>query len=266
MRESEAQLDLVIVMPALNEAATVGAQVSAALAHQGLRSLGLRSVIVVDNGSEDTTATDARAAGAVVVSEPRRGYGRACLAGVLAAPARSLILQMDADGSDDFNGAARVAALVVTGRADLAMGTRTQGAVEPGALTWLQRIGNLVATILMRGFGGARVSDLGPVRAIHRETLLALGMREMTYGWSTEMLMKAARAGLRIVETPVDYHRRAGGVSKVSGTFSGSLRAGWRIVSATLRYAHWRPLAPIVSTRVSSMSSHGDAISKGRSA
>lgn len=256
MRESKTPPGVVIIMPALNEAATVGAQVRAALAHPGLCALGLRRVIVVDNGSDDATATNARAAGADVVSEPQRGYGRACLAGVLTAPAGSLILQMDADGSDDLDGAARVAGLVVSGQADLAMGARTLGAIAPGALTPQQRAGNMVATILMRSFGGARVSDLGPTRAIRRETLLALDMREMTYGWSTEMLMKAARAGLRIVETPVDYHRRAGGESKVSGTLSGSIRAGWRILSATLRYARWRPDAP----------TPGAAILEGRAA
>jgi glycosyltransferase involved in cell wall biosynthesis len=245
MRDSETWPGVVIVMPALNEEAAVGAQAHAALAHSGLRALGLARVIVVDNGSDDATATVARAAGAEVVSEPRRGYGRACLAGVMAAPLGSLIMQMDADGSDDLDGAARVAALVLSGRADLAMGARTLGNVEPGALTIQQRVGNAVATILMRLLGSARVSDLGPVRAIRREALLALDMREMTYGWSTEMLIKAARAGLQIVEAPVDYHRRVGGVSKVSGTLGGSVRAGWRILAATLRYARWRPVAPI---------------------
>jgi glycosyltransferase involved in cell wall biosynthesis len=234
-------------MPALNEASAVGAQVRAALEHPALRALPLTRVIVVDNGSEDATAAIARAAGADVVSEPRRGYGRACLAGAQSAHAGDLLLQMDADGSDDLAGAARVARLVLAGDADLAMGSRVRGVVEPGALTPQQRAGNALATLLMRWFCGARVSDLGPVRAIRRETLLALDMREMTYGWSTEMLVKAARAELRIAETPVDYHRRAGGASKVSGTLTGTVRAGWRILSSVLRYARWRPSAPIVA-------------------
>jgi hypothetical protein len=182
-----------------------------------------------------------------VVSEPRRGYGRACLAGVRAAHDADIILQMDADGSDDLAGAAQVARLVIAGGADLAMGSRVRGVVERGALTPQQRVGNAIATLLMRLLCGARVSDLGPVRAIRRETLLALDLREMTYGWSTEMLVKAARAGLRIVETPVDYHRRSGGESKVSGTLAGTVRAGWRILTSVLRYAHWRPAAPIAS-------------------
>jgi glycosyltransferase involved in cell wall biosynthesis len=239
---------VVVVMPALNEAAAVGAQVRAALAHPALRTLPLARIIVVDNGSDDDTAANARAAGAAVVSEPQRGYGRACLAGVLAALDAEIILLMDADGSDDLAGAAQVARLALTGAADLAMGSRTRGQVERGALTPQQRAGNAVAALLLRLLCGARVSDLGPLRAIRRETLLALDMREMTYGWSTEMLVKAARAGLRIVEVPVDYHRRAAGESKVSGTLAGSVRAGWRILAAVLRYARWRPTAASLPT------------------
>lgn len=235
---------VVLIMPALNEAATVGEQTRAALAHPALRALPLARVVVVDNGSDDATAAVARAAGAEVVSEPRRGYGRACLAGALAARDADILLLMDADGSDDLAGAARVARLVLSGAADLAMGSRVRGHVEPGALTLQQRVGNAVATGLMRPLCGVRLTDLGPVRAIRREALLALDMREMTYGWSTEMLVKAARAGLRVVEEPVDYHRRAGGESKVSGTLSGSVRAGWRILTSVLRYARWRPAAP----------------------
>lgn len=234
---------IVIVMPALNEAAAVGAQVRAALAHPELRALPLARVIVVDNGSDDDTAAAARAAGAEVVSEPQRGYGRACLAGVVAAHDADIILLMDADGSDDLASAAQVARLALACVADVVMGSRARGQVERGALTAQQRAGNAVAAWLLRLLCGAQVSDLGPLRAVRRETLLALDMREMTYGWSTEMLVKAARAGLRIVEIPVDYHRRAAGESKVSGTLAGSMRAGWRILTAVLRYARWRPAA-----------------------
>lgn len=232
-----------IIMPALNEAATVGDQTRAILAHGALQALGVRRVIVVDNGSEDETAQVARAAGAQVVSQPQRGYGAACLAGARTAQADILLL-MDADGSDDLAGAARVVARVLAGEADLAMGSRTRGAAEPGALTPQQRAGNLVAVTLMRLLYGARLTDLGPTRAIRRDALLALDMREMTYGWSTEMLVKALRVGYRVVEEPVDYHRRAGGQSKVSGTLRGTLRAGWSILSTVLRYARWRAPTP----------------------
>ncbi|MEO7000948.1 MAG: glycosyltransferase family 2 protein [Ktedonobacterales bacterium] len=243
---------IVVIMPAFNEEAVVGASVRAALAHAGLRAAGVTQVIVVDNGSDDATAQRARTAGAMVVREARHGYGAACLAGARAATDADILLQMDADGSDDLDGAAQVARLAATGAADLAMGSRVRGHVEPGALTPQQRVGNAVAVSLMRLLYGARISDLGPVRAIRRETLLGFEMREMTYGWSTEMLVKAARAGLRIVETPVDYHRRAGGQSKVSGTLSGSIRAGWRILTAVLRYARWRPVTALATPTIPS--------------
>ena len=232
-----------VVMPARNEEATVGRQVRAVLADAAWRALPLSRIIVVDNGSVDATAEVARAAGAVVVHQPRPGYGAACLAGVMAADT-DMVLLMDADGSDDIAGAARVAALAMQGRAELVMGSRTRGAVEKGALTVPQRVGNRIATVLLRLLLGQRVSDLGPVRAIRRSDLLALGMSEMTYGWSTEMLVKAARARYRILEVPVDYHCRRGGQSKVSGTIRGSLRAGWCIMSTIVRYARWRRADP----------------------
>jgi glycosyltransferase involved in cell wall biosynthesis len=232
-----------VVMPARNEEATVGRQVRAVLADATWRALPLSQIIVVDNGSVDATAAVARAAGAVVVHQPRPGYGAACLAGVMAADA-DVVLLMDADGSDDIAGAASVAALAMQGRAELVMGSRTRGAVDKGALTVPQRVGNAIATVLLRLLLGQRVSDLGPVRAIYRSDLLALGMSEMTYGWSTEMLVKAARARYRILEVPVDYHCRRGGQSKVSGTIRGSLRAGWCIMSTIVRYARWRKADP----------------------
>lgn len=230
-----------IVLPALNEEHAVGQQVTALLAHGGLRQAGALRVIVVDNGSDDRTAAVATAAGAEVVRELRRGYGAACLAGVRAASPGDIILLMDADGSDDLAGAAKVAALVAHGAADLAMGSRVRGQVDRGALTPQQRAGNALAALLLRPLAGLRVSDLGPVRAIRREALLALDMREMTYGWSTEMLLKAGRAGYRVVEVPVDYHRRAGGRSKVAGTLLGTLRASRSILGTIGRYARWRP-------------------------
>jgi glycosyltransferase involved in cell wall biosynthesis len=232
---------LTIVLPALNEAVAVGPQVAALLADERLRQLGRRQVLVVDNGSDDGTAAVAAAAGAVVIHEPRRGYGWACLAGVRAAPAGDLILLMDADGSDDLAGAGCVADIVLRGAADLAMGSRVRGKADRGALLPQQRAGNALAALLLRPLAGVCVSDLGPVRAIRREALLALDMREMTYGWSTEMLLKAGRAGYRVVEAPVDYHRRAGGRSKVAGSLVGTLRASRAILATLARHARWRP-------------------------
>ncbi len=148
---------------------------------------------------------------------------------------------MDADGSDDLDGAALVARAVIDGDADLAMGSRTRGSVERGALTPQQRVGNALASIILRMAYGLRVSDLGPTRAIRRATLLRLEMRELGYGWSTEMLAKAARAGLRVREIPVDYHRRAGGRSKVAGTVRGTVRAGVHILRTLARCMRWQP-------------------------
>lgn len=234
---------LAIVMPALDEEATVDAQVRALRAHRAFETLALAHlrVIVVDNGSRDRTAEVARAAGAEVVREPRRGYGYACLAGVQAAVGADVVLLMDADGSDDLDGAARVARVVLAGGADLAMGARRGAGRERGALTPQQRAGNAVGTLALRLIYGARVSDIAPVRAIRREALLALDPREMAYGWSTEMLAKAARAGLRIVELPVAAHVRAGGTSKVAGTLRGSLGASIHILRTLWRYRDWQP-------------------------
>ena len=243
MVDAQGTNTLTVILPALNEEDAIGPQIRALLAHPAWQALPLAEIVVVDNGSNDATASIARAAGARVVAEPRCGYGAACYTGVLAARSDVLLL-MDADGSDDLTGAAHVAGRVLSGNADLAMGSRVHGRCEPGALTPQQRVGNALAALLMRLLCGVPVTDLGPVRAIRREALLALDPQERTYGWSTEMLVKAARAGYRIVEEPVDYHRRAGGVSKVSGTLRGSVRAGYSILTTVLRYARWCPAVP----------------------
>ncbi len=241
-QQSKARVQsLAIVMPALNEEGAIGQQI-AALRTQFIRSvLPVPRILVVDNGSTDGTAHVAHAAGAEVVSEPRRGYGFACLAGVRAATGADVVLLMDADGSDDLAGAARVAEIVLRGDADLAMGSRTVGQVEAHALTPQQRAGNAVGTLLLRLLYGVRVSDIGPTRAIRRDALLQLDMHEMGYGWSVEMLAKAARAGLRIHELPVDYHARTAGRSKVSGTLRGTLLASQHMLSALVRYRRWHP-------------------------
>ena len=233
---------LAIVMPALNEEGAVGRQIEALRAHFARSALPLPRILVVDNGSSDGTARAAHVAGAEVVSEPRRGYGFACLAGVRAADDADVVLLMDADGSDDLAGAARVAEIVLRGDADLAMGSRTLGQVEARALTPQQRAGNAVGALLLRLLYGLRVSDIGPTRAIHRDALLKLDMREMGYGWSVEMLAKAARARLRIYELPVDYHARTAGRSKVSGTLRGTLLASQHILRTLMRYRHWHSL------------------------
>ena len=226
-----------VVIPALNEEATIAAQVAEVLevARQTDLAATIARVIVVDNGSDDNTAERAVAAGATVVSEPRRGYGRACLAGVMAAEGVDLIVQIDGDRSDRFDELPLLLQPLLAGEADLVIGSRTLGAYEPGSLTPQQRFGNWLAARMLRLFYSVRVTDIGPFRVIRRADLLDLGMREMTYGWSVEMIARAARRGLRVREAPVTYRKRAGGESKVSGNLRASLRAGGRIIGTILR-------------------------------
>jgi glycosyltransferase involved in cell wall biosynthesis len=186
-------------------------------------------VIVVDNGSRDGTADIARDFGARVVAEPRRGYGFACLAGIAAlAPHVDTVLFMDADASDRPEEMARLLAPIAAGQADLVIGSRT-AAAEPGSLTPQQRFGNWLACALIRLIWGVRYSDLGPFRAIRRDALARLAMQDETWGWTVEMQVRAARIGLRTQEVPVGYRRRIG-TSKISGTLSGTIRAGTKIL------------------------------------
>lgn len=230
-----------IIIPALNEGPVIGAVVRQIAQCLPLIAAGITDVLVIDNGSDDDTAVQALAAGARVVREPRRGYGRACLAGVLAAADAEIIVQIDGDGSDVPEDILRVWEPVAAGQADLAMGSRARGRAERGALTPQQRVGNAVGALALRTLYGVRVTDLGPLRAYRRTIALDLAMREMTYGWSTEQLAKAGRSGLRVVEIPVAYRRRAGGASKVAGTLSGTLRASGRILRTLASYTRWSP-------------------------
>jgi glycosyltransferase involved in cell wall biosynthesis len=224
------------VIPALNEAQSIARVVEGLRAQEPLAS---GQIIVVDNGSTDGTGEVSRKAGARVVYEGRRGYGYACLAGVLAADA-DIIVFLDGDAADDPEDLARVLEPLCAGEAELVVGSRALGSRARGSMTWQQIFGNRVAASLMRSLYGVRVSDVGPFRTIRRKDLLALGMREMTYGWPSEMIVKSVRAGYRYREVPVRYHRRIG-VSKVGDTLVGSLRVGWRIISTILRYSRWKP-------------------------
>ncbi len=226
------------VIPALNEAVSI-ARVVEGLSRQV--PLVLHRIIVVDNGSNDGTGAQARRAGADVVREERRGYGYACRAGLLAATGADVIVLLDGDAADDPADLPRVLQPLLSGEADLVVGSRALGTKEAGSMTPQQIFGNRLAALIMRHRYGLRVSDLGPLRAIRRGDLLALEMREMTYGWSVEMMVKSALAGLRYREVPVHYRRRDGGKSKVGGTLSGSARAGWCILSTTFRYSRWTP-------------------------
>jgi glycosyltransferase involved in cell wall biosynthesis len=219
----------------LDEAPAIGGVVEGLLA-QPL----LDAVVVVDNGSRDGTGRIARRAGARVVAEPRRGYGRACLSGVVAARGATVVVLLDGDAADDPRDLPRVAGPVLAGEADLVVGVRGRSGRERGAMTPQQVAGNRVAAALMAAVHGVRVTDLGPFRAIRRDRLLALGMTEMGYAWSVEMAVRAARAGLRYHEVPVAYRRRVG-TSKVGGTLRGSVGAGAAIATAILRHSRARP-------------------------
>ncbi|MGD9316922.1 MAG: glycosyltransferase family 2 protein [Anaerolineae bacterium] len=200
-------------------------------------------VIVVDNGSTDRTAEVAQQAGALVVHEPRAGYGYACAAGVRAAAERDaqVLVFLDADGSFDPAQMAGLLAPIEDEDADLVVGSRPAGGMEPGAMPPHARFGNWLVARLMRLLYGLRVTDLGPYRAIRLDLLSRLRMREMTYGWPTEMMVKAARLDAGVVEVPVRYRVRRGGRSKVSGTVRGTFLATYYILFVTLRYAfRWK--------------------------
>jgi glycosyltransferase involved in cell wall biosynthesis len=221
-----------VIIPCLDEEEPIGDVVREVLAQ------GFDQVIVVDNGSTDRTAAVAAAAGACVVQEPRRGYGRACAAGIAAvAPETEILAFLDGDGSDVPAFLRQVIAPVAEGRADFVMGSRVRGRREPGSMTPQQLVAGRLAGLLLRATYGVRCSDMSPLRAIRRDRLAALGMSEQTYGWNLEMQMRAAAGGLRCLEIPVDHRCRRGGLSKVSGNLAAGLKAGWKITATFLRLA-----------------------------
>ena len=218
------------VIPALDEEGAIGAVVA------GIPRSLVRSVIVADNGSTDATAAVARAAGASVVCEDRRGYGAACLRAIAALPADGdVVLFLDADGSDDLSALPSLLAPLASGAADFVVGSRVLGGVG-SALTIPQRMGNALAARWLRVRYRMPATDLGPFRAIRRSALAGLDMKDRTYGWTVEMQIKAARAGLRYAEVPVKALPRRAGRSKVSGTLRGVVGAAWKIIGLLVRY------------------------------
>ncbi|HTK32400.1 MAG TPA: glycosyltransferase family 2 protein [Candidatus Saccharimonadaceae bacterium] len=223
-------MDVAIVIPALDEELSLPGVLADVPAEFAAR------VVVVDNGSRDRTAQVARGAGAEVVREPRRGYGAACLAGLahLAARPPDVVAFLDADHSNDPRELPALLAPLAAG-ADLAIGSRVLGRREEGSLTSLQVFGNALAAGLMRVAFGARVTDLGPFRAIRWPALQRLGMRDRDYGWTVEMQARAFREGLSVAEVPVRTWRRRVGSSKVSGTLRGAFGAGTKILFTIAR-------------------------------
>ncbi|HEV2128227.1 MAG TPA: glycosyltransferase family 2 protein [Thermomicrobiales bacterium] len=233
----QARLSATVVIPCLNEEESIGGLVEdiAAVRDDPATPIEITMILVVDNGSTDDTALVARQAGACIITEPRRGYGRACLSGVLASGPVDYIVLMDGDRSDVPDDLPKLLEPLLSGDADLVVGSRTLGSYEKGSLHPQQIAGNKVAALLARWFYGVRLTDIGPFRVIRKRNLLELGMREMTYGWSIEMIIRAKRKGLTVTEVPVRYRRRAGGSSKVSGNLKGTVKAGYRIIAAIFR-------------------------------
>ena len=223
-----------VIIPALNEAGNIRQLVQRVYATADV------NVIVVDNGSTDSTSFEAQAGGAKVVSEPCRGYGYACAAGVAATENADILVFMDGDHSFTPSDLPNLVKPILEDRADMVLGSRTMGTIEAGAMFPQQRFGNWLVSRLTNLIYGLSITDLGPYRAIRRSLLTQLNMQEMTFGWPTEMIVKSARSGARILEEPVSYHNRRHGESKVSGTVRGTILAGWHILSVTFRYARVR--------------------------
>ena len=224
-----------VIIPAFNEARAIGRVVG------DIPDRLVDEVVVVNNASTDETEDNARAAGATVLREGRQGYGYACLRGIEYAKARQpdIVVFLDGDYSDHPEEMTRLVGPIGRDEADFVVGSRIRGDAEPGALLPQAQVGNRLACTLMRQIWGATYTDLGPFRAIRFRDLLALDMQDTTFGWTIEMQIKAAEAGLRTREVPVSYRRRVG-VSKITGTVTGTIQASAKILWTIGRMARTR--------------------------
>jgi glycosyltransferase involved in cell wall biosynthesis len=221
-----------VVIPTRNEAGSI------ALVLKDIPRPPVTDIVVVDAGSTDGTTEIARAHGAQVVVEPRLGYGRACLTGIEHVSPSDIIVFLDGDYSDRPEELPSLIDPIVTGRADIVIGSRLTGNRARGALPWHSVAGNRTAAWLIRVLYGARITDLGPFRAASGDTIRSLGLRETSYGWAVELILRGAMNGKRIAEVPVSYHPRIG-QSKITGTVRGSLGAAWYIFGRIFQY-RWR--------------------------
>jgi len=223
-----------IIIPAWNEEGTIGNVVRA------IPKDMVRNIIVVNNRSTDRTAEVAAAAGAVVLHEDKRGYGAACLRGIAYAnatmPPPDVIAFVDGDFSDHPEQLPELLVPIRDGEADMVIGSRASGQREPGSMTPQQVFGNWLAVWLMRMIYGHRYTDLGPFRTIRTESLNQLEMRDLTYGWTVEMQVKALKHKLKVTEVPMRYRKRGAGKSKVAGTLKGTILAGYKIITTIFKY------------------------------
>jgi len=218
-----------VVIPARNEEQAIGEVVRAVPADR------VHEVIVVDNGSTDKTVEQASSAGARVIFEPRPGYGSACLTGARAASGSDIIVFLDGDHSDDPGQLEAIVGPLMDDQADLVIGSRLGGTLEKGAMPLHGRLGNRFIVLLLQLLYGVSITDIGSFRAIKAQKLSDLDMQQMTYGWPVEMVVKAARKGLRIKSVPINYRQRIG-KSKVTGTIRGTLLASYYMFLVPLKY------------------------------
>jgi glycosyltransferase involved in cell wall biosynthesis len=231
IRAAKGDRSIAVVIPAFNEDSSILRVL------EDIPSGLVDEIVVVDNHSTDQTASIARAAGATVLFEPRRGYGSACLTGVAYVLGRGydLIVFLDADYSDHPEEMTLLVEKITLAGFDMVIGSRSTGAMQEGAMPPHARFGNWLATSLIRLLWRERFTDLGPFRAITSDALRRIGMRDTNYGWTVEMQIKAARLKLRNTEVPVSYRKRIG-ISKITGSISGSIKAGYKILYTIARY------------------------------
>jgi glycosyltransferase involved in cell wall biosynthesis len=227
-QDASSTAGVAVIIPTLNEEASIGSVVSA------LPRDVVDQIIVADGGSADQTVERARWAGATVISVGR-GFGRACLLGAQAAGGSDIVVFMDGDGADEPEFIAALVTPIRSGKYDFVIGSRARGQHQPGSISFHQLAAGHIAGWLIWLLYSVRYSDMCTFRAIRRDTLLKLGMRELSYGWNLEMQMRIARTGLRVLELPVPYRRRAGGESKVAGSLRGTLVAGYQIIATFAR-------------------------------